>query len=103
MARQKKAAPGGNRRGVDVRSRRDKSTRKRQHETAVNQRARLLAYLSRHGTVSTLEARGGELSIMHPGGRVYELRKAGVDILTILDERQGCGRYVLRRGGHAID
>ena len=44
------------------------------------QRARLLARL-RHSPVSTLEARQA-LDIMHPGGRVMELRRRGYKILT---------------------
>ena len=43
------------------------------------QRARLLAML-RRGPVSTLEARA--VGIMHPGGRIFELREAGYQIHT---------------------
>ncbi len=50
-------------------------------ESAAQQRARLEIYLRRHGSVSTLEARR-ELDIMHPAGRVLELRQAGCKIRT---------------------
>ena len=43
------------------------------------QRAKLLAML-RRGPVSTLEARA--VGIMHPGGRIFELREAGYQIHT---------------------
>ena len=51
-------------------------------ESAARQRARLKAYLRLHGSVSTLEARR-ELDIMHPAGRVLELRQAGCEIRTV--------------------
>lgn len=102
MSRQKKTASTGNRRGSDKKTRHGYSTSSRQRgESAATQRARLLAYLKRRGNVSTLEARGGDLRIMHPGGRVYELRQAGFEIICLKDERQGCGRYYLRGGVHA--
>jgi hypothetical protein len=102
MDRQKKAATAGNRRGSDRRgrdSRQGHSTAARRIESAETQRERLLAYLMERGHVSTAEARGGELRIMHPGGRVLELRDEGYLILTQWDRRQGCGRYFLLGGG----
>lgn len=55
------------------------------------QRARLLAML-RRGPVSTLEARA--VGIMHPGGRVHELREAGYQIHTGTSENR-VGVYYL--------
>jgi hypothetical protein len=72
-------------------------------EDAARQRARLLAYLRRSGSVPTLEARG-ELGIMHAAGRVLELRRGGWPIVTVWDEltdstgRVHCvGRFLLGR------
>lgn len=45
------------------------------------QRARLLAHL-RRDSLTTLEARE-RLNIMHPGGRVLELRRMGYPIVTV--------------------
>lgn len=76
-------------------------------ETAARQRARLLGYLRRIGSVSTTEARG-KLGIMHPAGRVLELRAAGWRIVTAWDESTDStgrthrvARYVLRAGGRS--
>ena len=55
------------------------------------QRARLLGML-RRGPVSTLEARA--VGIMHPGGRVLELREAGYQIITDIQENR-VARYIL--------
>ena len=55
------------------------------------QRARLLGML-RRGPVSTLEARA--VGIMHPGGRVHELREAGYQIHTGTSENR-VGVYYL--------
>ena len=94
MASKKKAAPVGTRRGVDVRSRCNHSTHKRRGESAHNQRLRLLAYLTRHGAVTTIEARAA-LAIMSPAARIWELRnRAGVDIITERD-RRGIATYRL--------
>ena len=59
------------------------------HDTSANaQRARLLARLQL-GPVDTFTARS-ELNVMHPGGRVAELRAAGHNIqtqrITLTDE-----------------
>ena len=68
------------------------------------QRARILAALEEAGTKgkSTLELRE-EFNIMHPGGRVLELREAGHSIDTVWTvtynlqgHRYRCVRYVLR-------
>lgn len=55
------------------------------------QRARLLAAL-RCRPISTIDARR-ELDILHPAGRVLELRRAGVPVLTYwVTEPTDCGR-----------
>lgn len=68
--------------------------------TAEAQRKRLLEAL-RQNPVSTIGARR-DLDILHPAGRVIELRRAGVPILTFwVTEPTECGkahriaRYVL--------
>lgn len=45
------------------------------------QRARILSFLKENGTMTTLEARG-LLNVMHPGGRVLELRRKVHRIIT---------------------
>jgi len=45
------------------------------------QRARLLHWLQAHQQITTLQARN-ELGIMHPAGRIKELRESGNDIAT---------------------
>jgi len=68
------------------------------------QRARILTALEKAGTTgkSTLELRE-DFNIMHPGGRVLELREAGYPIDTVWTvtynlqgHRHRCARYVLR-------
>ncbi|WP_374487013.1 helix-turn-helix domain-containing protein [Zoogloea sp.] len=70
------------------------------------QRAVLLAEL-RQGPVTTIQAREA-LGIMSPAARVLELRRSGLDILTvrarIVDSAgalHAMARYVLRDGGAA--
>lgn len=67
------------------------------------QQTRLLNALIKRGSLghSTIEARE-ELDIMHPGGRIKELRRKGHEIMTVwttTTNAQGhkhrCGRYVL--------
>jgi len=72
-------------------------------DTTAAQRARLLAHL-RRAPLTTLEARE-RLNIMHPGGRVLELRRAGYEIVTVwthATDHDGrphrVARYVLRSG-----
>jgi hypothetical protein len=76
-------------------------TRHYPEEAAARQRARLLDHLRRTG-ITTLEARG-RLGIMHPGGRIFELRARGWRIVTtwrrIADEAgrvHRIARYELR-------
>ena len=61
-------------------------------ETRATQRQRLLEHLQQHGSITTDEARRW-LGIMHPAGRVRELRHMGWDIRTRRDRHQG--RYHL--------
>ncbi len=42
---------------------------------------KLILYVLSHGSLTTLEARE-KLGIMHPGGRISELRKRGHNIIT---------------------
>ncbi len=59
--------------------------------SAAAQRQRLLQAL-RLGPVTTLQARA-ELDVLHPGGRVMELRRQGYRIATIrVREATDCGR-----------
>ena len=71
------------------------------------QRSRMLHYL-RLRPVSTLEARR-ELDILHPAGRVMELRREGYQISTVTTtEHSECGRahkvarYVLMAEGNGV-
>ena len=61
------------------------------------QRAKLLGML-RRAPVDTLQARA--VGIMHPGGRVLELREAGNEIITTrLQNRVGV-YHLVREAGH---
>jgi hypothetical protein len=69
------------------------------------QRQRLLNYLRNHGSITTIEARR-ELDVIHPAGRVLDLRKAGEPIDTVWVEditEQGkphrVAKYVLSVSG----
>ena len=57
------------------------STATRKHQSRAMQRAALLKWLQAHQRITTLQARN-ELGIMHPAGRIQELRNAGNDIAT---------------------
>lgn len=68
------------------------------------QRALMREALETLPTVSTVEARR-DLDILHPAGRIMELRRSGVEIVTTwIDEvtsagvRHRIGLYSLRRG-----
>ena len=67
-------------------------------EQAATQRAAILAHLTQHGSLSTLEARRW-YSVMSPASRVFELRRQGYGITTTRDPRQKCARYHLAHGG----
>jgi hypothetical protein len=54
---------------------------KKPQASSESQRKAILAWLREHGTLTTIQARD-ELGIMHPGGRVLELRKRGYKIVT---------------------
>lgn len=67
------------------------------------QRQRLLEAL-RHGPVTTIQARD-ELNVMHPAGRVNELRDQGHTIITEMQwlvdaagRKHKAGKYFLIRG-----
>lgn len=53
----------------------------RKHQSRAMQRAALLKWLQTHQRITTLQARN-ELGIMHPAGRIQELRAAGNNIDT---------------------
>ena len=57
------------------------STATRKHQSRAMQRAALLKWPQAHQRITTLQARN-ELGIMHPAGRVQELRDAGNDTAT---------------------
>ena len=71
-------------------------------QPAAVQRKRILAWLRRYGTMTTLEARN-ELSIMHPGGRVMELRRQGHSIVTIRLETRVAKYVLLGEADHGGD
>lgn len=93
MERTKKKAPArvepGQGQGTTRQAQNTPSPPPIQDRTA--QRARLLAML-RRGPVSTLAARAA--GIMHPAGRVFELREAGYQIHTGTSENR-VGVYYL--------
>jgi len=71
------------------------------------QMRRLAEAFHRLTTVTTIEARRF-LDILHPAGRVNELRQDGLDIITLRERQETeagiahlVGRYVLRRRGPA--
>lgn len=57
-------------------------THQHNDNSASSQRARIVAYLQEHCTITTLEARR-DLDVMHPAGRIDELRKEGYEIDTV--------------------
>ena len=68
---------------------------------AAAQRARILAHLQAGRPLSTIQARR-ELDVLHPGARVFELRRAGWPIAmtwvseeTSAGQRHRVGRYWL--------
>lgn len=74
---------------------------------AVTQRQRLSAAFHRFVTLTTLEIRRF-LDILHPAGRVRELRAEGLDIVTLrlhqeteAGVKHSVGMYVLKRGNNA--
>jgi hypothetical protein len=71
------------------------------------QRQRLLDYLRAHGSITTIEARRS-LDILHPQGRIKELRNQGYLIHMVwVHEPTDCGRlhrigkYFLQPGGES--
>ena len=57
------------------------ATSKYSANSTAAQRARLLEYLQLHKKITTLEARK-KLDVMHPAGRIQELREEGEIIIT---------------------
>ena len=103
-SKHEEAARSRNRRGsraIPKYQRPVNSTRPKRRKVAdaESQRARIMAHLVEHGSLSTIEARAFEPCIMSPASRIFELRADGVDIITVHDERQQCGRYFLVRHG----
>ncbi|CAE6862111.1 hypothetical protein R69658_07669 [Paraburkholderia aspalathi] len=49
---------------------------------ADSQRSRLLEFLRKRGSLSTIDARH-LIDVMHPAARVMELRRAGYSIVTV--------------------
>ena len=102
MRKDTKAATAGNGHGLKL------DTGSSPHypvDQAATQRATVLSYLTRHGSISTREARA-LLYIMHPAGRVCELRHQGHPIETVMEllrstdgTEHRVARYRLRREG----
>lgn len=70
----------------------NKAMAKAHHNSTAAQRQRILRAL-RAGPVSTIQARRN-LDILHPAGRVRELRLIGHNIRTIWTREQtDCGKY----------
>lgn len=74
-----------------------------------SQRHRLMAALRAFASVSTIEARR-YLDVMHPAGRINELREEGADIVTLrhaveteAGEKHLVGVYMLRRGASRLE
>jgi len=63
--------------------------------SAADQRSRLKTFLKRYGSITTIEARQ-ELDILHPAGRVMELRQHGCDIITTRVEIPTIGKRTHR-------
>lgn len=55
--------------------------KKRSGNSNAAQCGRLLQHLKQYGSITTLKARD-ELSVMHPSGRIRDLRLAGYPIIT---------------------
>jgi hypothetical protein len=74
--------------------------------TNANQRLIILRWLKQHKSMSTFDART-KLGIMHPGGRVLELRRRGHNIITHwsvehdpLNKPHRVARYILLPGNY---
>jgi len=57
------------------------STKPIHDNSLAGQRQRLLAYLKNNRSITTLEARH-KIDIMHPAGRIKELKEQGYNIIT---------------------
>ena len=87
---------------------RQHSTAQAQGRSAEAQRARVLAHLRQHHRLTTIEARE-RLNVLHPAGRVFELRARGHRIETLWrTERDAAGNphhvaeYVLMPGAAEV-
>jgi Helix-turn-helix domain len=56
-------------------------SRSKYSNDAASQRSRLLEFLRKRGSLSTIDARH-LIDVMHPAARVMELRRQGHDIMT---------------------
>ncbi len=56
-------------------------TAPKNHQSGIVQQAKLWQWLRKYLQITTLQARN-ELGIMHPAGRIKELREQGADIAT---------------------
>lgn len=74
------------------------------YQSTAQQRDVILAYLLAHNRITTLEART-KLDILHPAGRILELRKDGKNIHTYWTTQETpkgkhrIAEYVLLHGG----
>jgi polyhydroxyalkanoate synthesis regulator phasin len=72
------------------------------------QQKRILDYLIEHGSITTAEARE-LLDIMHPAGRIAELRKKSINIVTHKEfvytgkNKHKMARYILLRNQDGKD
>lgn len=73
---------------------------KNQDTSLEAQRKRMLAWL-KHRPLSTIEARD-QLEILHPSGRVFELRKLGIKINTAMLNKHSAGGVVHRVGIYTL-
>ncbi|MFC3093005.1 hypothetical protein DRW07_02145 [Alteromonas sediminis] len=102
-------APAGQQMPID--STPMQSNQQREYSSAVSQSravqmARLLTYLKEHRRITTLQARH-LLSIMHPAGRIKELRQEGhkIEMHWVFDfdsagKKHKQGLYVYKGGKH---
>lgn len=57
-------------------------SRSKYSNDAASQRVRLLEFLRKRGSLSTIDARH-LIDVMHPAARIMELRQAGYSIVTV--------------------
>lgn len=83
----------------------DKNEVKKGLEKHPTQCGRLMNYIEKHGSISTMQAII-ELGIVNPSARVRELRAAGVKVITTMtesrnrfDEPVRYAVYTIKKGG----